>query len=144
MENISFDAKNSETLLKKLKKVLSIYEDFNCTIVFNEKDKLQVKIISNQMTFVDTTGCGGNKMTIEELAAIVREGFAQTNKRIDDVEHKVDKLDAKVKDIDQKVDKLDTEVKDIKQRVDKLDTEVKDIKQKIQNHDKLFKAHGWI
>ncbi|WP_027120154.1 hypothetical protein [[Mycoplasma] testudinis] len=130
MENIYFNAKNSDSLIKKIKTVLTMYQDFNCAIVFNEKDKLQVKIMSNQMTFIDTTGCGENKMTIEELAAIVREGFTQTNKRIDDVEHKVDKLDAKVKGIDQKVDKLDTEVKDIKQ--------------KIQNHDKLFKEHGWV
>ncbi len=67
----------------------------------------------------------GKKVTIDQLAIMVQNGFSGVNKRIDDVEGKVDKLDARVDGIEHNLWQVSDKVSSIKDAL---------IRQKIIKH----------
>lgn len=63
------------------------------------------------------------KITIDDLAALVQRGFNGVDQKIDHVDNKIDNLRAEVKE----------EFKDVNGRLDAIETEILDIKKKIDN-----------
>lgn len=91
-----------------------------------------------------------NKMTINDLAVIVKRSFDHADKRFDKIEKKVtdntirlDAMHAKLNNLDRRVmyieDRLTEVVKQNKKEFDKIKKDLKEIKsQKIINKKQLF------
>ncbi|WP_027119524.1 hypothetical protein [[Mycoplasma] testudinis] len=116
MENIHFKAKNADIIQKKIKNVLSMYEKFNCDVIFNEK-KLKITITSDYMIFQDGLINGKINMTLEDLAKLMQAGF--------------NKLDSKIEETE---NRFNTKIEETENRLNK----------KLDFHETLFKEHGWI
>ncbi|WP_052663417.1 hypothetical protein [[Mycoplasma] testudinis] len=157
MENIHFKAKNADIIQKQIKNVLSMYEKFNCDVIFNEKEKLKVTITSDYMIFQDGLINGEINMTLEDLAKLMQAGFNKLDSKIEETENrlkkKIEETNTKIEETENRLNtkieetesRLNTKIEETENRLNtKIEETENRLNKKLDFHETLFKEHGWI
>ncbi|WP_052663539.1 hypothetical protein [[Mycoplasma] testudinis] len=150
MENIHFKAKNADIIQKRIKNVLSMYEKFDCDVIFNEKEKLKVTITSDYMIFQDGLINGEINMTLEDLAKLMQAGFNKLDSKIEETENRLNtkieetenRLNTKIEETE---NRLNTKIEETENRLNtKIEETENRLNKKLDFHESLFKEHGWM
>ena len=100
---------NKKMKIEELIKIfrLTNKSSYNIDIIYLDSKKYEFNIKGD---FMQTS----KKLTLEDLALIVNDGFKNVNARLDKVDARLDKVDVRLDKVDARLDNIEKDVAEIK------------------------------